>query len=305
MDASEFESSNPRRKKAMAVSAASLRPVPFRFTTKVGLGTWHYGERGSERRAEIAALLGALEAGYKLIDTAEMYAAGRAESLLGQALRAYGAGKRAQLQIVSKLLPSNASADGTVRACEQSLKRLGCDYLDLYLLHWEGGHAFEATLEGMLRLHQQGRIRAWGVSNFDQRALARWALAEKRAGVPGRCAANQIYYSLLARGAEFDLLPAMQEQTMPLMAYTPLGSGTLASEPRLKALAATRGLSAAQLALAWCLRQPDCVVIPKSSNLMRIRENLKAAGVSLDQECLKAIDAIYPPPRSKQALAML
>jgi len=279
--------------------------APFRFTTTVGLGTWHFGERGSERRAEIAALIGALEAGYRLFDTAEMYAAGRAESLLGEALRAFGVGKRPQLQIVSKVLPSNASAEGTVRACEQSLKRLGCDYLDLYLLHWEGSYAFEQTLEGMLRLHQQGKIRAWGVSNFDQRVMARWALAEKRLGVPGRCAANQIYYSLLARGAEFDLIPALQQQSILLMAYTPLGSGSLASDPRLKALAAPRGLSAAQLALAWCLRQPGCVVIPKSSQLVRIRENLKAADLRLDADCLKAIDSLYPPPRAKQALAMI
>lgn len=289
----------------MTNAHTSSNAEPFRFTSRVGLGTWHYGERGSERRSEIAALLGALEAGYKLIDTAEMYAAGRAESLIGEALRAFGPAKRTQLQIVSKVLPSNSSADGTVRACEQSLKRLGCDYIDLYLLHWEGGYAFEATLEGMVQLYRQAKIRAWGVSNFDLRALSRWALAEKRVGVPRQCASNQIYYSLLARGAEFDLLPAMRQRAMPLMAYTPLGSGSLASEPRLRALASARGLTAAQLALAWCLRQPDSVVIPKSSNLQRIRENLKAAGLSLDEDCLKAIDTYFPPPRSKQSLAMI
>ncbi len=270
----------------------------------IGLGTWHMGESRSAAQAEAGAILHALERGVRLIDTAEMYADGGAERVVGQALQAYGAQRREALCIVSKVLPMHASREGTIGACEASLRRLGIDYLDLFLLHWEGGVPYERTLEGFAALKERGLIRAWGVSNFDQRELDAWCATEQRLGLDG-CAANQVYYSLLARGPEFDLLPAMAAQRMPLMAYTPLGSGELAEDEPLAGIARPLGLTAAQLALAWTVRSGGVVAIPKSSTPARIDENLAAADVVLDGDTLARIDALYPPPQRKQPLAMI
>lgn len=275
----------------------------------IGLGTWQMGERSSAAASEVAAILHALNRGVRLIDTAEMYADGNSERRVGAALKAWGMGRRNELTLVSKVLPHNASREGTVRACEDSLKRLGVDYLDLYLLHWQGSHAFEHTLEGFAALRERGLIRHWGVSNFDVAPLQRWRDTEIRLGFgtasAPACATNQVYYSLLARGPEFDLLPAMSEAQMPLMAYTPLGSGTLARDKRLTALAASRGISAARLALAWVIRSGQVVAIPKSSKPARIDENLAASEVLLDDALLLEIDALFPPPSRKVSLAMV
>ena len=275
----------------------------------IGLGTWQMGERASAAASEVAAILHALERGIRLIDTAEMYANGESERRVGEALAAWGRAKRDELTLVTKVLPHNASREGTVRACEDSLKRLGVDYVDVYLLHWQGSHAFEQTLEGFVALRERGLIRHWGVSNLDLAPLNRWRETERRMGLSTTstraCATNQVYYSLLARGPEFDLLPSMQEQQMPLMAYTPLGSGTLARDKRLAALAVALGITAAQLALAWVIRSGHVVAIPKSSQIARIDENLAAFDVVLGDEVLRQIDALFPPPSRKVSLAMV
>ena len=275
----------------------------------IGLGTWQMGERASAAASEVAAILHALERGIRLIDTAEMYADGESERRVGEALKAWGTTRRDELTLVTKVLPHNASRAGTVRACEESLKRLGTDYVDVYLLHWQGSHPFEQTLEAFAALRDRGLIRHWGVSNFDVAPLKRWHDTEIRMGFSTAgmlaCATNQVYYSLLARGPEFDLLPGMQEQQMPLMAYTPLGSGALARDKRLMALAAQQGITAAQLALAWVIRSGQVVAIPKSSKIARIDENLAAGEVMLDDEILRQIDALFPPPSRKLSLAMV
>ncbi len=274
----------------------------------IGLGTWHMGESRLAAQTEADAILHALERGVRLIDTAEMYADGGAEGVVGQALKAFGANRRDALCIVTKVLPTHASRDGTIAACEASLRRLGLEYVDLFLLHWEGSVPYERTLEGFAALRERGLIRHWGVSNFDAPELAAWCATEARMGLDaGRdaCAANQVYYSLQARGPEFDLLPAMSARRMPLMAYTPLASGELAQDARLAAIAAPLGLSAAQLALAWVVRGGEVVAIPKSATPARIDENLAAATVALDADTLARIDALYPPPKRKQPLAMI
>jgi diketogulonate reductase-like aldo/keto reductase len=271
----------------------------------IGLGTWHMGESAAHAERELAALRHALERGVRLIDTAEMYADGGAERLVGRALASFGANRRADLCIVSKVLPMHATKAGTIAACEASLQRLGLDYLDLYLLHWEGSVPYERTLEGFIALQERGLIRRWGVSNFDVAELDAWRAAEARLGFDGSCATDQVYYSLLARGPEFDLLPSMASAQMPLMAYTPLASGELVQDRRLAAIAQPLGLTAAQLALAWTVRSGGVVAIPKSSTPARIDENLTAANVTLDSATLARIDTLFPPPKRKHPLAMI
>ncbi len=270
----------------------------------IGLGTWNMGERASAAQAEVTAIRHALERGVRLIDTAEMYADGGAERRVGEALKAFGASRRDEFCIVTKVLPQNASRTGTVAACEASLRRLGLDHVDVYLLHWEGRVPYEQTLEAFAELRERGLIRHWGVSNFDLPQLEQWRATEQRLGLAG-CATNQVYYSLLARGPEFDLLPAMTAAGMPLMAYTPLGSGELAEDEQLAAIGRPLGLSAAQLALAWAVRSGAVVAIPKSSTPARIDENFAAAQATLPPEVLKQIDVLYPPPKRKQPLQMV
>ena len=279
-------------------------PLSLFHDLPIGLGTWHMGESPSAAQAEAGAVLHALERGVRLVDTAEMYADGGAERVVGQALKAFGANRRASLCIVTKVLPMHASRNGTIAACEASLRRLGIDYADLFLLHWEGSVPYEHTLEGFAALRERGLIRRWGVSNFDQPELDAWCATEARMGLDD-CATNQVYYSLLARGPEFDLLPAMAARRMPLMAYTPLGSGELAQDAELAAIAAPLGLTAAQLALAWTVRSGRVVAIPKSATPERIDENLAAASVTLDAGTLARLDALYPPPKRKRPLAMI
>ena len=271
----------------------------------IGLGTWQMGERASDAKSEVAAIAHALDQGMRLIDTAEMYADGRSESLVGQALKIFGAGRRSELTLVTKVLPHHASAAGTLRACEDSLRRLGTDYIDIYLLHWEGSHPYEQTLEAFASLRERGLVRRWGVSNFDLKPLARWLATEEAMGLEQGCATNQVFYSLMARGPEFDLLPAMAQIDMPLMAYTPLGSGELPRHPGLLRIAKSMGVSAAQLALAWTIRSGKVVAIPKSSSTARIDENLAAASLMLPEPVLNEIDVLSPPPRRKQSLAMV
>lgn len=269
----------------------------------LGLGTWRMGESSSARRAEVAAIRRAIELGYRLFDTAEMYGEGGAEEALGQALaEALRAGdvKREQLFIVSKVYPHNASRSGTPAACERSLRRLGLDQLDLYLLHWPGNHPLRDTVAAFERLQSQARIRDWGVSNFDGDDMAGlWGLEGGAA-----CATNQVYYALSERGIEYDLLPLQRERRVPLMAYCPLAQGGLAGHAGLQKLAAQRGVTATQLALAWVLKQPGVIAIPKAVREAHLRENLAAADLDLDDAALSDIDRLFPAPRRKSPLAM-
>lgn len=270
----------------------------------LGLGTWRMGERAEARAAEILAVREALRMGYRLIDTAEMYGEGGAESMLGEALRlAFAAGEvqRGDLTIVSKVYPHHASARGVVEACERSLQRLKLDRIDLYLLHWRGEYALAETLAGFAQLQSRGLIRHWGVSNFDVADL------EELFALPGgsACATNQVYYSLGARGVEFDLLPWQASHRLPLMAYSPIDQGALGGHPAVQTIGRRLGVSAAQVALAWVLRQPEVVAIPKAVRTAHLQDNLAAAELQLSTSDLQALDAAFVPPGRKQPLAMI
>jgi len=263
----------------------------------LGQGTWNIGDASSGRASEIATLRRGIECGLTLIDTAEMYGSGRSESLVGEAI----AGQRDRVYLVTKVLPSNASFDGTVRACEASLKRLRTDAIDLYLLHWRGRHPLHETLRAFERLLNEGKIRAWGVSNFDVDDM------EELFATPSgtACAANQVLYNPEHRGIEYDLLPWCRQNGVTVMAYSPVGQGgRLLSSVALRNVAGKHGVSTAQVALAWCLRQP-LLAIPKASLVKHVEENAAAASLELDAEDLAAIDKAYPPPQRKHSLDML
>ena len=270
----------------------------------LGLGTWRMGESARERSREVAAVRLALELGYRVIDTAEMYGEGGAEEVVGQApaeaLRA-GTVARDEVFVVSKVYPYNASRAGVRAACERSRRRLGLDRIDLYLLHWRGAHALSDTVAGFEALLAAGAIARWGVSNFDVDDMEE--LLSVRGG--GACAANQVYYSLGERGAGFALLPWLQRHRLPLMAYCPIDQGVLAGEPRLAPLAQRHGATAAQLALAWAMAQPGVMAIPKAVREAHLRENLAAAAITLAPGDLAELDALFPPPRRKTTLAMV
>ncbi len=263
----------------------------------LGQGTWNMGDSAAKRAAEIATLRRGIECGMTLIDTAEMYGSGRSEDLVGEAI----AGQRDRVYLVSKVLPSNASFEGAVRACEASLKRLRTDVLDLYLLHWRGRYPLQETVFGFERLLEQGKIRAWGVSNFDVDDM------EELFTSPGgtACAANQVLYNPEHRGIEHDLLPWCAQNGVTVMAYSPVGQGgRLLSSVALKSVAQRHGVSPAQAALAWCLRQP-LLAIPKASSARHVEENAAAAGLELDAEDLAVVGKAYPAPKRKQSLDML
>lgn len=285
-----------------------MRTLPFsngRDIPVLGLGTWRMGESANRRAAEVAAVREAIAMGYRLIDTAEMYGEGGAETVLGQALaEALRAGdvRRDELFIVSKVYPHNASRRGTPEACERSLKRLGLDTIDLYLLHWRGSHPLRETVDAMQALVAKGRISHWGVSNFDTDDMEE--LAQAVGPGPG-CVANQVYLSLGERGPEFSLLPWLRERGMPLMAYSPIDQGALASDEALGALAARLGVTAAQLALAAVIARPGVVAIPKAVRSAHLQENLAAAQLELDAATLAELDRLHPPPRRKMPLAMI
>ena len=241
----------------------SLR-IGARTLPQLGQGTWQMGDALPKRKAEIAAVRRGIELGMTVIDTAEMYGDGRSESLVGEAIQ----GLREQVYLVSKVLPSNASAKNTVRSCEATLKRLGVDTLDLYLLHWRGRHPLAETVQAFEQLQQQGKIQAWGVSNFDVDDM------EGLFAVPGgsKCAANQVLYNPEYRGIEFDLLPWCQQHHVAVMAYSPVGQGGhLLQSPVLEKIGRAHRLSAAQVALAWCVRQP-VLAIPKAGSVEHVEE---------------------------------
>jgi len=261
----------------------------------LGQGTWMMGEGRAARSAEVAALRRGLDLGLTLIDTAEMYADGGAEEITGEAI----AGRRDAAFLVSKVLPSHASKAGTIRACEQSLKRLGTDRIDLYLLHWRGGVPLAETIAGMEALKAAGKIRHWGVSNFDTDDMAE--LARTGSG----CATNQVLYNLARRGIEFDLMPWCRERGIPLMAYSPIEQGRLLRNPALATLAKARGATPAQIALAFLLDRPQVMVIPKTGSIAHLEENHGAAAIVLTDAERRALDAAFPPPRRKTPLEMI
>lgn len=269
----------------------------------LGLGTWRMGESKRARMAEIAAVKMAIEIGYRLIDTAEMYGDGGAEEVVGAAVRALldtGIVRREELTIVSKVLPSNASRDGVRRACERSLQRLGLDRIDLYLLHWRGSGSLKDTVAGFEQLRHDGRIRHWGVSNFDTADMQQlWSLVAGPA-----CVANQIYYSASQRNAEFDLLPWQRENGVVTMAYSPIDQGALAGDSTFATIGRRHHVSASTAALAWVLRHSDVIAIPKAVKEPHLRENYRAAQLELTAEDLAEIDARFQAPTRKHRLAM-
>ena len=276
-----------------------MRTVKFPSGAEVpalGQGTWKMGESTRSRAAEVAALRLGLDLGLTLIDTAEMYADGGAEEVVREAIE----GRRAAVYLVGKVLPSNASRAGTIAACEASLRRLGTDRLDLYLLHWRGRVPLEETVAAFEWLAAQGKILDWGVSNFDVDDEEDLAAAGGSA-----VAANQVLYNLSSRGPDFDLLPVLADRGIPLMAYSPVGQGDLTADPRLDAVATRHGVTPAQVALAWTLRHPNVISIPKATGAGHVRDNRAALDIMLTAADLAELDAAFPPPRRKVPLEMI
>jgi diketogulonate reductase-like aldo/keto reductase len=262
-----------------------------------GLGTWHMGEERRRAADEEAALKLGIELGMTLIDTAEMYGNGTAEEIVARAAN----GVRERLFIVSKVLPHNASQKGVVEACERSLKRLKTDHIDLYLLHWRGSVPFAETLAGFARLKRDGKIRHHGVSNFNTDDMREWVAIAGGETV----ASNQILYNLGRRGPQYELIPWCRERGITIMAYTPLDQGRILANKTLGEVAARHGASAAQVALAWLLRQDGMIVIPKATSQEHVRDNRGAVDLALDAGDLAALDRAFPPPKGRTALGML
>lgn len=263
----------------------------------LGQGTWGMGEGRHSPADEALALRLGLDLGLTLIDTAEMYGDGGAEEVVCEAI----AGRRDEVFLVSKVLPGNASREKMVAACEQSLRRLGTDRIDLYLLHWRGGVRLAETLAGFDELMKAGKIRHWGVSNLDTDDM------EELARLSGGrdCATNQVLYNLTRRGIEFDLLPWCRKRHLPIMAYSPIEQGRMLGNKALGRAALRHGATPAQVALAWLLRQPGMIVIPKASNPGHVRENRKALELTLTADDLGDLDKAFPPPTRKRPLEML
>lgn len=263
----------------------------------LGQGTWFMGEDSTKAAQEVRALQAGIDCGMTLIDTAEMYADGGSEKVVGKAI----AGRRDKVFLVSKVLPWNASFRGTQAACENSLKRLGTDRLDLYLLHWPGSVPLEETVNALEKLVEQGKIRQWGVSNFDVTDLEELLTVTEAK----RICTNQVLYNLTRRGIEYDLLGWSKNIGLPTMAYSPIEQGRILRHPLLIELAKQCGVSPAQIALAWVLRRPDIIAIPKTASEQHVRDNLRALSVGLSPQVLAQLDEVFPAPLSKQPLAML
>ncbi|MGZ5231203.1 MAG: aldo/keto reductase [Burkholderiales bacterium] len=262
-----------------------------------GQGTWHIGEDPQMREEEIATLRLGLDLGATLIDTAEMYGEGKAEELIGEAI----AGRRDEVFLVSKVYPHNASRRGAVAACERSLQRLKTDRLDLYLLHWRGTIPLAETMAAFMFLQQSGKIRYYGVSNLDVDDM------EELWSVPGGrdVQTDQVLYNLARRGIEWDLLPWLRERRIPVMAYSPIEQGRILRKPALVDFAKRYGMTPAQVALAWLLKDDDIIVIPKAAHRERLLENLGALKIRLTPPQLAELDRIFPPPDGPRPLEML
>lgn len=262
-----------------------------------GMGTWRMGERKADRAAEVASLRAGLDLGVRLIDTAEMYGEGEAEAITGEAM----AGRRDAVYVVSKVYPHNASKAGVVAACERSLKRLKTDRIDLYLLHWRGRFPLTETVEAFERLKEGGKIGGWGVSNFDTDDM----LELEGVSAGGAVQTNQVLYNISSRGVDFDLIPWQQKRGIPLMAYSPVGQGDLAADARLARIGERHGATAAQIALAWVLRQAGVIAIPKASRPEHVRLNRAAVDIKLTDDDLAELDRLFPPPARKRPLEMI
>ena len=274
----------------------SLRLPSGERVPALGQGTWRMAEDTRRRAEEIAALRLGIDLGLTLIDTAEMYADGAAETLVGEAIK----GRRDELYLVSKVLPDHAKFQRTIAACERSLGRLKVETIDLYLLHWRGGVPLEETVEAFEKLIEMGKIRSWGVSNFDADDM------EELLAFPdgGHVSMNQVLYNLHYRGIEFDLLPQSERLGVPVMAYSPIEQGRILNHPTLKSVAAKHHATAAQVALAWAMRHANVCAIPMTSKADHVKENRAALGIALDAADLAELDRAFPPPSRKQPLAM-
>jgi len=265
----------------------------------LGQGTWYMGEDASQRQKEIAALRAGIDAGLTLIDTAEMYADGGAEEVVGEALQ----GRREKIFLVSKVYPWNAGGQKAIAACEASLRRLQTDYLDLYLLHWRGNYSLAETVEAMERLIREGKICRWGVSNLDYDDMQElWSVAGGQA-----CATNQVLYHLGSRGIEFDLLPWCRQQQMPVMAYCPLAQAgrlrdDLFNSRAVQEVAHAHQATPAQVLLAWAIREQGLMAIPKASSADHVKENAAALALSLSAEAIALLDKAFPAPGRKTPL---
>ncbi|MFD1773418.1 aldo/keto reductase [Paenibacillus rhizophilus] len=289
----EIEEANTRSRIALPDGAA---------VTRIGQGTWNIGEDASRREEEVEALRLGVELGMNLIDTAEMYGEGRSETVVGEAMQ----GIRDKVFLVSKVYPHNAGLKRIAKSCEDSLKRLRTDRLDLYLLHWRGSVPLEETVEGMERLVEQGKISRWGVSNFDTDDMEE--LFRLARGTD--CATNQVLYHLGSRGIECGLLPWQRERQMPIMAYSPLAQAGslrkgLVENETVREIAAAHGASPLQILLAWCIREGDVIAIPKASSREHVLQNAAAALISLSAEELQLLDKAFPAPERKMPLDMI
>jgi diketogulonate reductase-like aldo/keto reductase len=263
----------------------------------LGMGTWQMGEKAHDRPNEIAALHYGLDQGLSLIDTAEMYGEGGAEEVVAAAI----ADRRAAAFLVSKVYPHNASKRGAIAACERSLKRLKTDYLDLYLLHWRGAVPIAETLDAFQTLQQAGKIRSYGVSNFDVEDMQ-----EASQTIGGNAiTTNQVLYNLSRRGIEWDLLPWCRQHQIPIMAYSPIEQGRLLHHPALRTIAIARKVTTAQVAIAWLLHQENVIVIPKSSRIEHVEQNRAALDLKLTDEDLAILEAAFPAPTRPMPLEML
>lgn len=277
-----------------------MKQVTIAQTEKVpalGQGTWYMGDNPALKEDEVAALRRGVELGMTVIDTAEMYGSGKSERVVGEAI----APIRDEVFLVSKVLPHNASHEGTIEACEASLNRLGTDRLDLYLLHWPGPYPLEETIEAFQALQKQGKIRHWGVSNFDP-----YDMSDLRNTEGGdRVATNQVLYNLTRRGIEWDLLPQSEKDGLPIMAYSPIEQARLLRDGHLQQLASDLGVTAAQLALAWVIRRKGVIAIPKSGDVHHVEANAKASDIELSEDALSALDSLFPAPKGPTALEIL
>ncbi|WP_439573474.1 aldo/keto reductase [Phreatobacter sp.] len=264
----------------------------------LGQGSWTLAGRRQRREGEIAALRLGLDLGMRLIDTAEMYGDGASEELIGEAI----AGRRDEVFLVTKVYPHNAGRRSAIEACERSLKRLATDRIDLYLLHWRGAIPLAETVAAFEQLKREGKIRHWGVSNFDLDDMQELMAVEGGANV----AANQVLYNCGRRGIEFDLIGWQQARSIPVMAYSPIEQGRLLRHAALVEVAGRHpGATPAQVALAWTIRSGGVVTIPQMGTVGHIRENRPAAGLVLSAGDLAILDRAFPPPRRAGPLAML
>ncbi|MCF1618307.1 aldo/keto reductase [Tetragenococcus koreensis] len=272
--------------------------IAGREVNPIGLGTLHMGDDPSQLKQELKAIRTGLDNGVQVLDTAEMYGSGNSEKFLSKAIEPY---KREDLFLISKVLPPNASKKQLPISLENSLKRLNVDYLDLYLLHWQGQVPLEETVEALEKAKNQGKIRAWGVSNLDTNELKNViSLPEGK-----DCSANQLRYNLRDRGIEYDLIPEMNQYNIPVIAYAPVDRGKqLVKETVIQQIAEKHGVDAFQILLAWTIRNGNTIAIPQSSNEAHVYNNIQAANIKLSEDDLKKIDKLYPKPTSKQPLAL-